>query len=148
MIDIKIHQNVILKLGAILLMKQSANVIEIGKQLQKTGIDEALSGGFWLYDYVTHDCYFSDKFITSLGYEREEVSNTVDFFYKTADKTHLTKGFDMIEDLINETSELVFINRLDFYTKSGETLDIECAGTVIYSFGKPIMVVGTHDIET
>ena len=146
MIDIKIHQNVILKLGAILLMKQSANVIEIGEHLQKTGIDDALTGGFWLYGYNVHDCYLSDKLIESLGYTREEVPHSVDFFYEAAENTHLTKGFEMIDGLVAKQSEKCFINYLDYYTKDGKTIKVECTGTIIYSFGKPLVVIGTHDI--
>ena len=146
MIDIKIHQNVILKLGAILLMKQSANVVEVGEYLQKTGIDDALTGGFWLYGYNVHDCYLSDKLIESLGYIREEVPPNVDFFYKAAENAHLNKGFEMIDELVAEQSEKCFINYLDYRTKDGETIKVECTGTVIYSFGKPLIVIGTHDI--
>jgi len=146
MIDTKIHQNVILKLGAILLMKQSANVVEVGEYLQKTGIDNALTGGFWLYGYNAHDCYLSDKLIESLGYIREEVPPNVDFFYKAAENAHLNKGFEMIDELVAEQSEKCFINYLDYRTKDGETIKVECTGTVIYSFGKPLIVIGTHDI--
>ena len=146
MIDTKIHQNVILKLGAILLMKQSANVIEIGEHLQKTGIDDASTGGFWLYGYNVHDCYLSDKFISSLGYSREEVPHSVDFLYKTAENTRLNKSFEMIDELVTEQSEKCFINYLDYKAKDGETIKVECTGTVIYSFGKPLIVIGTHDI--
>lgn len=140
------HQNIILKLGAILLTKTTNDVFEIGCHLQQSGIEAVLTGGFWLYDYKTNDCYYSDKFIKVLGYERSEIPNGVEFFYKTSDVEQLKVGFGMIDSIITDRSEACFINDLLYYTKDNLPINIECVGTVIYKFYEPILVIGTHTV--
>jgi len=141
-----IHANIVLKMGVVLLSTQHQSVLDIGAVLNKAHTDDLTSGGYWLYDWITNECYYSDNFIASMGYDRSEVSNKTDFFYKVANKEHLNHGFDMIYDLIKEMSETCFINELDYTRKNGEIIKIQCSGTVFYKFGEPIIVLGTHKI--
>lgn len=141
------HNNIYLKLGIAIASKIYNNIFEIGKYMQETGADEFTNGGFWLYGYESQDCYLSDKFIKSLGYRRGEITHNVDFFYKIANNDHLNKGFNMLDELIDKKSESSFINYLDYTRKNGSVFNVECSGTVMYKFGEPYIILGTHEIN-
>lgn len=143
--NVKSHEIIILKLGALLLTKKSLNILEIGKQLQETNADEMVNGGFWLYSYEDNDAYLSDRFIGSLLYDRENITNNVDFFYKVADNVQLNKGFAMIEELIKTKSELCFSHNVDYKRKDEVNLTVTCRGSVIYILDKPFCIIGTHN---
>ena len=143
----KEHNNIILKLGITLATKNLFTIKEVGKFMQETSADDFTSNGFWLYSYNSNDCYLSDKFLETIGYNRSEIIENVDFFYKVADNEHLKKGFDMLNELIKVKSEACFINYLDYTCKDGIVLNIKCSGTVLYKNNKPYIVLGTHEIN-
>ena len=60
-------QNIILKMGVVLMSQKSANIVEIGNFLLNSGCDDLADAGFWLYDYSTLDIYFSPKLKEALG---------------------------------------------------------------------------------
>jgi hypothetical protein len=141
-----LHANIVLKMGVILLSNKYSGVMPIGYELNQLHTDSLTNGGYWLYDYNTHECYYSDRFIESIGYERDDIDSTVSFFYKTADNEHLSIGFEMISELVEEKSEICFVNELTYYHSDGRELQIECMGTVFYKEVEPIIVLGTHKI--
>ena len=140
----KVQANLVLKMG-IALFSTKQSVTEIGISLNEIYTDDDItSGGFWLYNIQTKECYYSDKFLNSLGYNKKDVANNTDFLYKTADVSALEKGFKMINDLIVSRSESSFINYLDYTHKDGSIVKVECCGTVFYKRNEPIIVFGTH----
>lgn len=141
-----IHANFVLKMGVILLSTRIFSVTEIGMSLNKLHSDELTSGGYWLYDWDTKDCYLSDKLIESIGYSRSDVAPSIDFFYKVANNEHLNLGFAMVNDLIDMQSESCFCNKLEYTHNDGHKIQIQCSGTVFYKYGKPVIVLGTHEI--
>ena len=52
-------QNIILKMGVVLMSQKSANIVEIGNFLLNSGCDDLADAGFWLYDYSTCLLYTS-----------------------------------------------------------------------------------------
>jgi hypothetical protein len=140
----KIHANLVLKMGVILFSTKKQSVSEIGICLNELHSDDLTSGGYWLYDWETNECYYSEKLINSLGYNRCDVQNNTNFFYKVADNEHLNEGFKMIDELVLNKSELSFINDLNYTHKNGSIIKVECSGTVFYKFNEPIIVLGTH----
>ena len=78
------HTNILLRLHTKLLTNIKKDIHQIGQYLQTTGMDDPINRGFWLYNYQTGECYYSDNFIRSLGYDRSEVKNDVQFFYDTS----------------------------------------------------------------
>ena len=147
MINIKNHAQVILKLGTVLSLQNTDNVIEIGVFLQETGADDLTTGGFWLYKFSDLQCYCSDKFIKVLEYDRKEVETSISFFNRTADIEQLQKGYDLLAELINESSEECFRNVLKYTTKNGIQITVNCIGSVCYKNGEPFLSVGTHSIN-
>ena len=140
-----IQANIILKMGVVLFSTKQKSVSEIGISLNEIYPDDELtSGGYWLFDWQTNECYYSYNFLNSLGYIKSEVTNNTDFFYKVADNLHLKEGFKMIEELILNKSEDCFVNYLNYTHKNGEIIKIECSGVVLYKNDKPVMVLGAH----
>ena len=142
----RIHANIVLKMGVILLSNKYKGAIDIGAELNKLYTDDLTNGGYWLYDYKTNECYYSDRFLKSLGYNREDVCLTISFFYKTAEKIHLDVCFEMIAELMEDKSENCFVNEIDYYHVDGTILKVECMGTIFYKDGEPIIVLGTNKI--
>jgi|LakMenEpi03Oct11_1017367.scaffolds.fasta_scaffold01073_3 hypothetical protein len=142
----KEHNNIILKLGVALASKDLSTIKEIGEFIQNTGSDEFVSGGFWLFSYESKDLYLSNKFLELLDYNRNEVIEKIDFFYKTANHKELEKGFKMLEELIKNKSESCFINTITHTKKDGSILNVECSGTPLYKNNEPYIILGTHKI--
>ena len=143
--NVKSHEIIILKLGALLLTKKTLNILEIGSLLQQTDADSMVNGGFWLYGYDDNDVYLSDRFIDSLLYKRDEIIHNVNFFYIVGNKEHLYRGFKMIDDLIKNKSETCFSHNVDYQKKNGDNVTVTCRGSVIYILDKPFCVIGTHN---
>lgn len=141
-----IHQKIVLKLGVALFEDKVNNVIELGEMMLKTEADNIANAGFWIWDYVTNEVYYSPKFCNSLGYEYQELGNDFKGF-NLSNKEHLDTCIEKINQLLKDKSHSVFINEIDYITKNGNVINITCSGTIFYKNGNPKYILGTHKIN-
>lgn len=143
--EITIHENIVLKMGAMLLDSRTKTLSELGDLLVKSNSDELTNGGFWVWEYATNKVYYSPKFCNSLGYEYNEFKDGFGGFNR-GDVEQMQYGMTLIQDLINAKSQDSFINKIDFQKKDLSIIHIECSGTVFYKFDNPYLILGTHKV--
>ena len=134
-----------LRLSIILLQNKNSTLYEMGEQLVKDHCDEIASGGYWIWNHVTNEVYYSPKFCKTLGYEYGELGTGFGGFNR-GNAEQMAKGMAMIQALIDSKSNDTFINHIVFTKKDGTTILIECSGTVIFICNVPFIVLGTHKI--
>lgn len=143
--EITIHENIVLKMGAMLLDSRTKTLSELGELLVKSNSDELTNGGFWILEYASGKVYYSPKFCNVLGYDYNEFKDGFDGFNR-GDAEQMQYGMMLINDLIKAKSQDSFINKIDFQKKDLSMIQIECSGTVFYKFDKPYLILGTHKI--
>lgn len=138
-----INEEIIIKMGVLLMSKISMEVLTIGHHLTNAGSDDLTDGGFWLYDHRNLQMYYSPKFQTSLG---EDLAPNYASFARRANIEDLSRGHKMINALIAAKSESFFVNNVRYTRESGYQFEVICTGAVFYLFGQPRIVLGTHKI--
>lgn len=134
-------QNIILKMGVVLMSQKSANIVEIGNFLLNSGCDDLADAGFWLYDYSTLDIYFSPKLKEALG------SNTISTYAdlaRFANNEDLISGHKKVNELVKNKSEMFFDNEIRYTRTDGSMFTVTCNAAVFFLFGQPKIVLGTN----
>jgi PAS domain-containing protein len=140
-----IHENIVIKIGVNILSTKVATLHELGELLISNNSDDLSSGGIWIWDYATSEVYYSPKFCEILGYDYGELCNGFGGFDR-GDKANMAYGMKLINNLIEENLNENFINTIKFKKKDESDIIIQCTGTVLYRYGKPYIVLGTHKI--
>jgi PAS domain-containing protein len=141
-----IHQKIVLKLGVALFDSKANNVIELGEMMLKAEADNIASGGFWIWDYAINEVYYSPKFCEVLGFSSGDFGNGFAGF-DLGNKEQMAVGMGLINDLIANKSESVFVNPITFEKKDSSILNCICSGTVFYKNGQPKYILGTHKLN-
>lgn len=141
----KIHDKIVLKMGVSLFESTSNNVIELGDLLLKLESDKLTDAGFWIWDYVTNEVYYSPKFCEKIGYSYGDFGNDTKGF-DLANKEQMAIGMEMLNNLIDNKSELIFINNIEYTSKDGSIKKFICSGTVFYKDGETKYILGTHKL--
>ena len=141
-----IHQKIVLKLGVALFDSKADNVLELGEMMLKTEADNIASGGYWIWDYATNEVYYSPKFCEVLGFSPGDFGNGFAGF-DLGNKEQMAIGMGLINDLIANKSESVFVNPIAFEKKDSSILNCICSGTVFYKNGQPKYILGTHKLN-
>jgi len=140
-----IHENIVIKIGVSILSTKAATLTELGELLINSKADDLSSGGIWIWQYDSGEVFYSPNFCETLGFEYGELGNDFTGFNR-ADTENLNYGMSLIDKLIESKSNENFINNIKFQKKDGQYIDIQCTGTVLYRYGKPYIVLGTHKV--
>jgi PAS domain-containing protein len=140
-----IHNKIVLKLGVALFEHKSFDVIELGNLLLTTEADMLSDGGYWIWDYINNQVYYSPNFCKAIGYKFGEIGIGFDGF-GLANKEQMNTGMEMLNELMATKSELIFVNNIEYTAKNGTIKLFECSGTVFYKDGQPKYILGTHKI--
>lgn len=113
--------------------------------------DQAVNGaklGLWDWNLVTNEIYFSKEWKKMLGYEDDEVSNTLEFWDKNVHPDDKEKAYeDILNNQNKKTKYYENIHRLKH--KDGSWLWILDKGRTLFDKnGKPIRMIGFHSNVT
>ncbi|MBD2340500.1 response regulator [Calothrix sp. FACHB-156] len=132
------------KYSDITLRKQSENALRLSEERLKLALD-SVDEGLWDWNLATGEVYRSPRWATMLGYEPEEIENTIKV------KNRLIHPEDL--PIMHQRLIAHFKGRTPFYeaearflTKSGAWKWILDRGKLVSydSQGKPLRMVGTH----
>ncbi|WP_331774135.1 PAS domain S-box protein [Sulfurospirillum sp. 1612] len=105
---------------------------------------EATTDGFWDYDILNQKVYYSSRWKEILGYEDEELENTLETWKNRIhpdDKQTILSDFELSQE--KGTKHYRNIYRLQH--KDGHWVWIESTGQTIYdTSGKAIRMIGSH----
>ena len=139
------HDSIVIKFGVQLLWKPNLRVSELGKRLSELKTDEQTEAGFWIWDYKTDECYYSDKFKKFLGYG-DDFSDTIEGVMNYMVEEDLQPGLIKTQMMIESKSNDVFVNVVRYKTPEG-IKGVVCSGTIVYDKeDKPAYILGTHQI--
>lgn len=141
------HENIIIKYATITSNKLKEGVIEIGKELSLLGIDKIVDGGFWIWDIISNKEYYSNNFISSLGYEEKEFPFVSETWQKHIHKDDLLLAFSNYEKHLATGGEHPYQQRVRYNKKNGEILSVICSGTIIRDKNNnPAVMIGSHKL--
>ena len=143
--DVPVHQQVVLKMGVALFSGKASSVIELGNILIDNGSDDLCDGGVWIWQINNGQVYYSPKFCNSLGFEYGELGEGFGGFDR-GDAHQMAYGMGLIDELIENKSQSIFVNRIDYFKKDNTILPVLCSGTVFYKYNAPYYIVGTHKL--
>ncbi len=141
-----IHSKIVLKMGVALFESKVNNVAKLGNLLMKQHCDELSNAGFWIWEYENNHVFYSENFCKVLGFEVDDFGNDFTGF-NLADKQQFDFGCDMINKLIEEKSNELFTNKIEYKNKKNDKINIVCSGTVFFKDGKPLCILGTHKLD-
>lgn len=143
--EIPVHQQVVLKMGVALFSGKVSSVIELGNILIENGSDDLCDGGVCIWQIDNGQIYYSPKFCNVLGFEYGEFGEGFGGFDR-GNAEQMAYGMGLIDKLIEEKSQSIFINKIDYLKKDNNVLPIICSGTVFYKYNAPFYIVGTHKL--
>lgn len=105
---------------------------------------QASQEGFWDWDFLTGEIYFSPRYKEMLGYRDDELPNHFFTWKKVILKEDLSLGLKLIKDY-NEGHIPEFLTTLRFHHKNGSILYILSRAIHLKDpTGKIIRMIGTH----
>jgi len=106
---------------------------------------EGTEQGLWDYDLSTGKIFFSRQWKTMLGYEEDEIGNTLSEWEKRVHPDDLDKALKDVERHLKGETEM-YLNEHRLQCKDGSYKWILDRGKVIEydSSGNPVRMIGTH----
>ena len=138
-------ENAMLKLNFMIVSGKAKSLIQLGEGLVSLDSDKYTNGGFWLWDYIANEIFYSPLFCTSLGFEYGELGNGFGGFDR-GNAAQLKVEMDQIKNLVETKSLEIFTNFIDFRKKDNTILKVECRGEVLFLNNEPYVILGTRRI--
>lgn len=133
-----------LALGVLSLSKTYKSVVEIGRLMLQLGSDNMTECGYWIWDMKTDECYYSPKFVHTLGYTEEEIEYTGDTFRKLMDKESMDMAWDSTKELLAKGVSATIVNSVRYTKKDGTIILFDCTVTTIAKDGLLSILFGLH----
>jgi len=143
----KVHENIVLKLAAIIYIGKFKDVIELGQLLLDEIGDELADGGFWIWDFNSDDEFYSPQFRKSLGFEGEhDFPSKSTSWMNAIDEQDKERAFKNLDKNIN--NEGAYYQIVTYTKKNGDPLTLLCSGSLMRDTkGKPLYLFGTHKLD-
>lgn len=139
------HNTMSVQLAYILAGDPENDVIRIGKNLINIGFDE-ITDGFWIWDIAGGIEYYSPKFISSLGYQKNEFPYTPKSWQDIIFPDDAKKALAMYEKHLNDPTSPYYI-KVRYKHKLGDTVTLICAGSIVNRDTLDnLIMLGTHEI--
>ncbi len=121
----------------------NSDVITIGDNLLRMGFDSLCNGGFWVWDMISNEEYYSPLFEENLGVENlpQVAESWMKYITEEGLEEALTNLKKSVESGENLYTQIVEYNRAD-----GTSFKVICTGDFIYQDGKPVKMVGLHEL--
>jgi PAS domain-containing protein len=136
--------DVSLAFGVVSLSKTYKSVVEIGRLMLQLGSDHMTECGYWIWDMKSDECYYSPKFIHTLGYDEKEIEYTGDTFRKLMDKESLASAWANTQELLAKGISATIVNSVKYVKKDGTTILFDCTVTTIAKDGLLSILFGLH----
>lgn len=133
--------------------QKKRSVIEKELELYKETIQERLSfamegsnDGIWDWNLKTNEVYYSPRWKSILGYEHDELDNTLDTWRNMLHEDDIQKSLDEITKLLNSNDRDYRLNiKFRMLHKDGYYVQILSRAKKIFNQGgKLVRLVGTH----
>lgn len=119
--------------------------VEQKSNLLETIFDVVLAG-YWEWDILNDQAYFSPGFNRILGYENDELENYRESWKRLIFSDDLTIVVQNLENHIQSRGKIPFYHQTRYHHKDGSKVWLLCYGQVIDwdSNGNPLRMIGCH----
>lgn len=105
---------------------------------------QASSEGFWDWDLITNEIYFSPRWKEMLGYADHELENTLDMWKSIISREDYDAALQLVKDFNNGLADR-FSSVQRFHHKNGSTVYILSRAVNVRDHqGKAVRMVGSH----
>ncbi len=141
----KILSDTSLALGVTLLSRTITSVVDIGKLMYQLGSDKMTEYGYWIWNISNDECYYSPKFLTTLGYTTEEIEYVGTTFRNLMKEESLKKAMERTDNLLKLGKSSTIVNEVAYKKKDGTDITFDCSVTTIDRNGLLSILFGTHE---
>ena len=140
------HENIVYAIATASKVKRDLGVVTMGKEVIESLNKELTSGGFFIWDLVNCDKFYSPNFIKSLGFKDEsEFPYVAQSWKNQVFKEYQDIIIDRVHRYLVDGKDKDNVLRVEYHTKNNNDLEVFWSDTIIKSSkGEPTILVGTH----
>lgn len=122
--------------------------LDIGRELVKTGLDDLVDGGFWIWELNTDIEFYSPKFIHTLGFKDEsDFPPTPNSWIKAINITDGKIAMNNYKLALDNKDDSKYKQLVTYTKKDKTTITFICSGKLLKVKGKYKYLIGTHKIQ-
>lgn len=122
------------------------DVLDIGKIMMSEGADELTNGGFWIWDAKHTKEFYSDIFIESLGFKKEEINYTPEFWMQQIFQEGLELAIIKLNEHKVTKGETPYHLVVKYYKKDVSIIEVLCSGQGVFDSDEMLFLIGSHKI--
>ena len=125
-----------------------SDVIALGNQMVKIGLDRMIVGGFWILDINGGIEFYSPEFRRVLGYEGEEdFPNVPESWQKAIDPYNQKEALEAFEKHMKDEKNSYYLPVV-YNKKGGGKVGLYCAGSIVNRGDPNPIMLGTHEVDS